>query len=53
MTVEASRPEQAIVLFDGKDFSQWQRDGKGEIEWKIADGVMQVRPQDRLHHDQA
>ncbi|MCL5279687.1 MAG: PmoA family protein [Planctomycetes bacterium] len=45
VTVEAVRPEQAIVLFDGKDFSQWQPERKGgEIGWKIADGVMQVVP---------
>jgi len=44
VTVEAGRPEQAIILFDGKDFSQWRRDGTGEIGWKIADGVMQVVP---------
>jgi hypothetical protein len=44
VTVEAARPAKAIVLFDGKDFSQWQRDGKGEIGWKIADGAMQAVP---------
>jgi hypothetical protein len=44
VTVEASRPEQAILLFDGKDFSQWRREGTGEIGWKIADGVMQSVP---------
>ncbi len=44
VTVEAARPEGAVVLFDGQDFSQWQRDGKGEIGWKIADGAMQSVP---------
>jgi hypothetical protein len=44
VTVEATRPEKAIVLFDGKDFSQWQRDAKGEIGWKIADDAMQAVP---------
>ena len=42
VTVEASRPADAIVLFDGKDFSQWQRQGGGEIKWKITDGVVQI-----------
>jgi hypothetical protein len=42
--VEVSRPAQATVLFDGKDFSQWQREGGGDIRWKIADGAMQVVP---------
>jgi hypothetical protein len=45
VTVEAVRPEKALVLFDGKDFSQWQPERKGgEIGWKIADGVMQIVP---------
>ncbi len=45
VTVQAIRPEQAVVLFDGKDFSQWQAERKGgEIGWKIADGVMQAVP---------
>ncbi len=45
VTVEAARPEKAIVLFDGKDFSQWQPERKGgEIGWKIADGAMQAVP---------
>ena len=42
--VESSRPEQATVLFDGKDFAQWQRQGGGDIGWKIADGAMQSVP---------
>ncbi len=40
--VESSRPEQVTVL--SKDFSQWQREGGGDIQWKIADGVMQSVP---------
>ena len=37
----AAPPADAIVLFDGKDLSQW-RDKKtgGDAEWTIADGVM-------------
>ena len=34
-------PSDAIVLFDGKDLSQWQS-AKGA--WKIADGYLQVVP---------
>lgn len=42
---EFNRPENATVLFDGKDFSHWQRQGGGEIGWKITeDGTMQVTP---------
>jgi hypothetical protein len=45
VTVEAVRPANATVLFDGKDFSQWQRQGGGEIRWKITDdGAMQIVP---------
>jgi hypothetical protein len=42
--VEFKKPANAITLFDGKDFSQWQRQGGGEIGWKIADGEMQIVP---------
>lgn len=40
--VESTKPpEGAVVLFDGKDFSKWvKKDGKGEVKWTLADGVM-------------
>ena len=42
--VEFRKPEGAIALFD-KDFSLWQRQGGGEIGWKITDdGVVQIVP---------
>jgi len=45
VNVECSRPEQAIVLFDGKDFSHWRKEGDGEIGWKITgDGAMRIVP---------
>ena len=34
-------PSDAIVLFDGKDLSQWQS-GKGN--WKVANGYLEVAP---------
>jgi hypothetical protein len=36
-------PSDAIVLFDGKDFSKWesQKDG-GEVKWEVSDGVATV-----------
>ena len=36
-------PPDAIILFDGKDLSQWRRD-KGEAKWKldIENGYMEV-----------
>ncbi len=36
-------PSDAIVLFDGKDLSEW-RGRDGEAEWKVADGAMTVVP---------
>jgi len=43
-TIEAVRPGDAIVLFDGKDFSQWAGDGGKDIGWQIVDGAMNVVP---------
>lgn len=39
-----SRPDNAVVLFDGTDFSKWERDGGGEIKWERTDGTMQIVP---------
>ncbi|MFC1718389.1 DUF1080 domain-containing protein [Candidatus Poribacteria bacterium] len=37
-------PSDAIVLFDGKDASKWVgRDG-ADVEWTVADGVMETKP---------
>ncbi len=35
-------PSDAIVLFNGKDFSQWQKEKGGDVTWKLKDGYMQV-----------
>src|SRR5512140_2151819 len=35
-------PSDALVLFDGKDLSQWEMPGKGN--WKLANGVLEVTP---------
>lgn len=42
--VEVVRPGDAVVLFDGKDFSQWAVDGAKDIGWQIADGAMKSVP---------
>jgi len=42
--VEVVRPGDAVVLFDGKDFSQWAADGAKDIGWQIADGAMKSVP---------
>ena len=36
-------PSDAVVLFDGKDYSKWQSmNAGGEVKWEIVDGAMQV-----------
>ncbi|MBN1845749.1 MAG: DUF1080 domain-containing protein [Sedimentisphaerales bacterium] len=36
-------PSDAIVLFDGTDFKEWQSDKAGQpVRWKIQDGYMEV-----------
>ncbi len=37
-------PSDALVLFDGSDFSEWEsaKEGGGEAKWEIADGAMTV-----------
>jgi hypothetical protein len=37
-------PSDAIVLFDGKDLSQWQSMSGGEAAWKVENGYMEVVP---------
>ena len=36
-----SAPSDAIVLFDGKDLSQWKSDN-GDAKWKVHDGILTV-----------
>jgi len=36
-------PSDAVVLFDGKDLSNWTG-GDGEAEWKVENGYMEVAP---------
>jgi len=35
-------PSDAIVLFDGKDFSQWESTKGGEVKWRLEGGAMFV-----------
>lgn len=37
----APAPSDAIILFEGKDFSKWIGN-KGEVQWKIQDGYMET-----------
>ncbi|MEO7086266.1 MAG: DUF1080 domain-containing protein [Gemmatimonadaceae bacterium] len=37
-------PSDAIVLFDGRDLSQWERaSNKGPADWTVADGIATVK----------
>jgi hypothetical protein len=38
----ADPPSDAIILFNGKDGSQWVAKDGGAIKWKIADGILTV-----------
>ena len=41
----STAPSDAIVLFDGKDFSKWKSSlPNGKVQWTIADGAMTVKP---------
>jgi hypothetical protein len=37
-------PEDAIVLFDGKDLSKWSQKDGSPAKWKVADGYFEVVP---------
>lgn len=37
-----SAPSDAIILFDGKDFSQWESVDRNKIKWQLENGVMTV-----------
>ncbi|HTZ74802.1 MAG TPA: family 16 glycoside hydrolase [Candidatus Aquilonibacter sp.] len=50
----AEAPSDAIVLFDGKDFSNWAGADGGAPKWKLQDGVMEVVPHTgNIHTKQA
>jgi hypothetical protein len=38
----AEPPSDAVVLFNGKDFSEWRKRDGNPPEWKLEDGVMTV-----------
>jgi hypothetical protein len=37
-------PSDAIILFDGTDFSEWLSKDGGEVEWALDEGAMTVNP---------
>lgn len=40
----APPPSDAIVLFDGKDLSQWQKPDGSDAGWKVEDGYIEIVP---------
>ncbi len=45
-------PSDAIILFDGKDLSQWDSDEGGKARWEIKDGTMVVNGTGGIHTKQ-
>src|SRR5882672_3512188 len=43
----APAPSDAVVLFDGKDFSKW-RGEKGDVQWKLENGYMETTRTGRI-----
>ncbi|MGA8270859.1 MAG: DUF1080 domain-containing protein [Candidatus Sulfotelmatobacter sp.] len=43
-------PSDAIVLFDGKDLSQWAGEDGQPAKWKVGDGSMEVVPRSGFIH---
>jgi hypothetical protein len=37
-------PSDALVLFNGKDLSQWEAADQGPAKWKVGDGYFEVAP---------
>jgi hypothetical protein len=46
-------PSDAIVLFDGKDLSQWESASNGPAMWEVKDGVATVNHTGYIHTKQA
>ena len=45
----APAPSDAVLLFDGKDFSKW-RGEKGDVQWKLENGYMETTRTGRGSH---
>ena len=45
---KAAAPSDAVVLFDGKDFSKWQGEKNSEVKWKLADDYMETTKTGRI-----
>lgn len=47
-SLKTTAPSDAVVLFDGKDFSKWVGE-KGNVQWKIQDDYMETTKTGRIH----
>lgn len=47
-SLNAPAPSDAVVLFNGKDFSKWVGE-KGDVKWKIQDDYMETTKTGRIH----
>lgn len=45
----ADAPADAIVLFNGKDFSKWKSGNGGDVKWKIQDNYMETTKTGVIH----
>ena len=43
-TSQATPPSNAVILFDGKDVSNWTSRKGGPAGWKAEDGILHVVP---------
>jgi hypothetical protein len=44
----ATPPSDAVVLFNGKDFSKWQSEKGGDVKWKLENGYMETTKTGRI-----
>jgi hypothetical protein len=42
-------PSDAIILFNGKDLSEWAGDKAGDAKWKVENGYMEVNKTGSIH----
>ena len=47
-SLKTTAPSDAVILFDGKDFSKWVGE-KGAVQWKIQDDYMETTKTGRIH----
>ncbi len=45
---QGDAPSDAVVLFNGKDFSKWQGEKGGEVQWKIENDYMETTKTGRI-----